>query len=220
MNEKHAHIPAALKWGFTAFMAVLVPVYWHNYGPTNFLYFCDASLFLTLIGVWARSSLAISMAAVGILLPQLFWCVDFVSELLGHPLTSMTSYMFNSERPLFLRGLSFFHGWLPFVLLFLVARMGYDRRALLGWTLLGWGLCVISFFCLPAAGAHLANSAIPVNVNYVWGMNDAQPQHWLPAKAYLLAWMSALALVIYLPTHFALSRVFPKGQSVAKSVNW
>jgi hypothetical protein len=39
-------VPAWLKWVFTAFMAVLVPVYWANYGPTNFLYFCDASLFL------------------------------------------------------------------------------------------------------------------------------------------------------------------------------
>ena len=30
-------IPLWLKLAFTAFMFVLVPVYWANYGPTNFL---------------------------------------------------------------------------------------------------------------------------------------------------------------------------------------
>ena len=35
-------IPLWLKLAYTAFMAVLVPVYLRNYGPTNFLYFCDA----------------------------------------------------------------------------------------------------------------------------------------------------------------------------------
>ena len=47
-------------------MAVLVPVYWYYYGPTNFLYFCDVALFLTLAGIWLESPLLISMCAVGI----------------------------------------------------------------------------------------------------------------------------------------------------------
>ena len=41
-------VPLWLKLIFTAFMFVLVPVYWYYYGPTNFLYFCDVSLLLTL----------------------------------------------------------------------------------------------------------------------------------------------------------------------------
>jgi len=48
-------VPFAVKTGYTAFMAVLVPVYWTHYGPTNFLYFCDLALILTLVGVWAES---------------------------------------------------------------------------------------------------------------------------------------------------------------------
>jgi len=197
-------VPTWLKWSFTAFMAVLVPVYWHNYGPTNFLYFCDASLFLTLFAVWTGNALAVSMAAVGILVPQFFWCVDFVVELSGHHLTHMTSYMFNTERPLFLRGLSFFHGWLPFVLIFLVRELGYDRRGLLGWTALAWSLCLISFFLLPPAGAHLPNPATPVNVDYVWGMDDNNPQHKLAPGTYLTVWMLGLLAVFYVPTHFLL----------------
>jgi hypothetical protein len=45
-------IPRWVKYGYTAFMAVLIPVYWWHYGPTNFLYFCDVALLLTLVGVW------------------------------------------------------------------------------------------------------------------------------------------------------------------------
>ncbi len=206
-----ATVPAGVKWAFTAFMAVLVPVYWANYGPTNFLYFCDAALFLALIAVWTESALAASMAAaVGILIPQFVWCVDFGCELFGIHLTGMTSYMFDGQKSLFLRGLSFFHGWLPFLLLFLLKRLGYDKRALPAWTAMAWGLCLVAFFLLPAAGAVVANHNTPRNVDYVFGLSDEVAQHWLPAGTYLVLWMLALTSVFYVPTHFLLKRVFPK----------
>ena len=80
-------MPLWLKLAYTAFMAVLVPVYWHYYGPTNFLYFCDVALILTLVGIWLESPLLISMCAVGILAPQALWVVDFVLNIFGVPLT-------------------------------------------------------------------------------------------------------------------------------------
>ena len=40
-------IPLVVKLLYTAFVCVLVPIYWHLYGPTNFLYFCDVALLLT-----------------------------------------------------------------------------------------------------------------------------------------------------------------------------
>ena len=89
-------VPVWLKWAYTAFMMVLVPVYLANYGPTNFIYFCDAALFLTLFAVWTDNALLASMAAVGILVPQFFWCVDFGGELLDFHMTGMTSYMFGT----------------------------------------------------------------------------------------------------------------------------
>ena len=199
-------VPLWLKIAFTLFMAVLVPVYWANYGPTNFLYFCDAALFLTLYAVWAESSLVASMAAVGILLPQFFWCVDFLCEVAGWHLSGMTRYMFDQQRSLFLRGLSFFHGWLPFLLLFLVLRLGYDRRALKFWTALAWVLCLVSFFFLPRAGAALASPGLPRNVNYVFGFSEAKPEAWVPAGIYLIGWMFALAGLLFVPTHLLLRR--------------
>jgi len=200
-------VPAWLKWAYTAFMAVFVPVYWVNYGPTNFLYFCDASLFLTLFAVWRDNALPASMSAVGILIPQFFWCVDFGGELLGFPMTSMTSYMFDANRSLFLRGLSLFHGWLPFLLCYLVFRLGYDRRALKLWTILACVLCLIAFFLLKPAGAILADPKWPRNVNYVFGLDDAHPQTWMAPRLYLVVWFLALFTLAYVPTHLALTKL-------------
>jgi hypothetical protein len=169
-------------------MVVLIPVYWYHYGPTNFLYFCDIALLLTLVGMWLDKPLLISLPAVGILLPQALWCVDFVVQLCGFTMTGMTSYMFDETKPLFLRGLSLFHGWLPFLLLF-----------------------------LPKAGATLADPNLPRNVNYVFGMDDAQSQTWMSAELYLVTWMALLIILVYLPTHFLLKKICPTpAQAAAK----
>lgn len=202
-------IPLWLKAAYTAFMAVLIPVYWANYGPTNFLYFCDVALLLTLVGVWKESPLLISMPAVGIVIPQMLWCADFGVTLFGGKLAGMTGYMFDSNRSLFLRGLSFFHGWLPFLLIYLVARVGYDRRALKLWTVLAFALCLVAYFWIPPAGAVLSNPNLPRNVNYVFGFDDAQPQQWMPAGLYLVSWMALLLVVVYVPTHLLLKKFFP-----------
>src|SRR3954470_5485921 len=91
-------VPLWLKIAYTAFMIVLVPVYWHYYGPTNFLYFCDVALILTLIGLWIDSPLLISMCAVGILAPQALWVLDILFGLAGITLIGMTAYMFKHEN--------------------------------------------------------------------------------------------------------------------------
>jgi hypothetical protein len=205
-NRTTSAVPSWLKWAYTAFLAVLVPVYWANYGPTNFLYFCDVALFLTLASMWTQKPIYASMAAVGILIPQLLWCLDFGTELLGVNLVGMTSYMFDENRSLFLRGLSLFHGWLPFLLLFLVVRLGYDRRAFASWTALAVMLCLIAFFFMPPAGSVMHDPKIPVNINYVFGFDDAKPQAWMPTGLYLLVWIAALTLIAYLPTHLFLKR--------------
>lgn len=204
---KFRRIPLGLKISYTVFLAVMIPVYWINYGPTNFLYFCDVALLLTLVGIWREDALLISLPAVGILLPQVFWCADFLTELFGGRLTGMTGYMFDENRSLFLRGLSLFHGWLPFLLFYLVRKLGYDKRALPGWSLICVALCLVAFFFLPEAGAVLKDPKIPRNINYVFGMDDAQPQGWLPPFAYLWTWIVALAGIIFVPTHLILKKV-------------
>lgn len=210
-------IPPIIKLAYTGFMAVLVPVYWARYGPTNFLYFCDVALFLTLIGVWWEKPIFASMAAVGILLPQAIWLADFIGNFGGVQLTGMTDYMFDGGRSLFLRGLSLFHGWLPLLLLFLVWRLGYDRRALWAWTVTAWTLVLVSYFLLPGPGEVLANPLAPRNINYVHGFSETAAQAWMPGRVWLVALMGGLLVALYLPTHMALRKWFPQWQTAPGS---
>jgi hypothetical protein len=205
---RNSKIPLAAKVAGTAFLAVLVPVYLHTYGPTNFLWFCDAALILTVAGMWLENSLLISMCAVGILLPQCVWLADFGGNLLGfHPL-GLTGYMFDHQLPLFTRGLSLFHGWLPVLLVWLLFRLGYDRRALSAWTGMATGLVLVCYFFTPPAGAHPADPNIPINLNYVYGFNDRQPQHWVNQNLYVVLLLGVLWLVAFLPTHQILRNIF------------
>ncbi|NCW90500.1 MAG: hypothetical protein EBV73_08190, partial [Rhodocyclales bacterium] len=55
--QKNAMIPMAVKLLLTMYVATLVPIYLEAYGPTNFLFFCDMALLLTLVAVWRESPL-------------------------------------------------------------------------------------------------------------------------------------------------------------------
>jgi hypothetical protein len=201
-------IPLSLKCAYTAFMAVLVPVYLHYYGPTNFLYVCDFALILTLIGIWTESALLLSMPLVGIGALQALWVVDYIFNLGGVSLTGMTDYMFEQHRSRLLRGLSLFHAWLPFLLAFLVFRTGYDRRALAAWTAVSWVLILISFFFMPPSQPD--PGLMPVNLNYVWGPSDYAAQQWVPPGVWVAGLMIVVPLVAYLPVHALLKRFAPK----------
>ena len=203
-----AKISLLAKLIVTSFLAVMVPVYWRTYGPTNFLWFCDTALLLTGVGIWRESSLLISMCAVGILLPQLLWLVDFGSNFFGFPLLRLTSYLFDPNLPRFTRGLSLFHGWLPLLLVWLLSRVGYDRRALFGWTSVSTVLVLVCYFFTPPAGAVLANPNLPININYVFGFNNEQPQTWMNQNVYVPLLLVVLWLVAYWPTHLILRKLF------------
>jgi hypothetical protein len=203
----------AVKIIYTAFMAVLVPYYWKEYGPTNFLYFCDVALFFTLAAVWTEMPIFAAMPTVGILLPQALWCVDFFCSAAGIKFVGMTAYMFNAEISLFARGLSFFHFWLPFFLVYLVWRLGYDRRALVAWAIVAWTLLTVCYLFMPAPPAPEGMSWMPVNINYVYGLSDDKPQAWMPQAAWLACLFIGLPLLVYLPTHLVLKKVFGSRKS-------
>ena len=204
MNEAaKPGIPLWFKLAYSAFCAVLVPTYLMAYGPTNFLYFCDVALLTTLAAVWLESPLLASAPAVGIILPQALWVIDFLGTAAGVPLTGMTAYMFDAKLPLFTRGLSFFHFWLPFVLAWLVWRLGYDRRAFAVWTVAAWGLLSVCYFLMPPPPA---TSDLPVNINYVYGSSDAVAQSFMPGPAWFAMLLVGLPLVIFYPTHRLLLR--------------
>lgn len=201
-------------------MAVLIPVYAVNYGMTNFLWFCDVALIVTLLGLWREDRLLISIASVAIVLPQLFWVIDFAYGLVtsGGTLFSLAAYMFESDRSLFLRGLSMFHLWLPFVLLYAVWKLGYERRALKFQVVLSSAVLVGAFLAIPMPTGEpspLSPESYPAgNVNKVLGWDDASlPQKSMHPLAWLSILIAAYPICVYMPSHLVFSRVMPKPDS-------
>src|SRR5947209_978813 len=207
-------IPRWVKLPYTAFLAVLVPFYWRSYGPVNFLWFCDIALLVTLPALWLESPFLSSVEAVAIAFPQLCWAVDFTAHLAGIHLLGLADYMFEPRIPLFARGLSLFHGWLPFLLLWMVWYQGYDRRAFLPQLVLTWAVLVVCFLFTPPPPGPPGDANAVFNVNYVFAFpwNEAAPQAVMPALAYLLLLMAFFAVCILLPTHFLLAALFPRRQ--------
>lgn len=207
-------IPIWVKVAYSAFVAVLVPCYWVTYSPWNFLYFCDIALLVTAVAIWIESPLLVSMQAVAITLPQMLWVVDFLCRLIaGVHITGITAYMLDSSIPLFLRALSLFHGWLPFVLLWLVWRLGYDRRAFGIQSVVAIVVLLISYIFAPAPPPSASHPNWAVNINYVYGIDDKHPQTLMAPWLWLLCLMAVNVIVLYLPTHFVLRRFFPAPSS-------
>jgi len=191
-------VPRWLSLAYTVFVAVLVPAYWLHYGPQNFLWACDIALLATVAALWRASAWIASTLAVAVLLPELGWNADFFGRLVtGRDIFGFdaTGYMFDPTIPRFVRSLSLFHVLLPLLLLWLVHRLGYDRRALATATLVTWVvLPVCYFFTEPAR-----------NINWVFGLNVV-PQQWMPGAWYLAVMMLLVPVLLYLPAHLLLRR--------------
>ena len=201
-EKSSGRIPISVKVVYSAFMAVLIPYYYHAYGPANFLWFCDVALIVTLIGMWMNSKFLISTQAVAIVFPQFLWCADFFFNMaFGRPMIGLATYMFDPEISLFVRGLSLFHGWLPFLLLWLVLHMGYDQKA---WkTQIGfcWAVVLTVFFALPGP------TTLAGNVDKVFGWGETAQTVMHPV-AWLGIVMLAYPLLVYIPSHLVFRKVF------------
>jgi hypothetical protein len=180
-------------------VVVTVAVYAVKYPLWNFLWGSDIALIATVPALWLESSLLASMMLVGVLLSELVWNAAFFGRLFtGKRLFGLTDYMFNPTKPLYLRAISLFHVFLPLLLLWMVARLGYDSDALFGQTLLAWVVLPLTY--------RLADPKVE-NVNWVFGWT-AEPQKRMPPLAYLGLVMIGFPLLIYLPTHLFLHLVF------------
>jgi hypothetical protein len=198
--QRARQLPLWLKLVWTAFVSVLVPVYWRQYGPANFLWFSDIAVFLTLVALWWESSLPASMMLLAVGVLELSWNVDFIGALLtGHHLTGLSRYMFDPSIPLTIRGISLFHVVLTPLLVWMVWRLGYDRRALWMQTLLCWIVLPLTYFLTDPAA----------NINSVFGPQRNQPQTSVHPLIYLALLMAFFPLVIYLPTHLLLVWAMP-----------
>jgi hypothetical protein len=197
------------------FVLVFVPVSWGQYGLAGFLWLCNIALLLTLAAAWLESSLLTGMAAVGVLIIQLLWLGGLLGGLAGLDVSESMRYMFDPRIPLFTRGLSLHHGWLPFLLWFMLKRLGYDRRALGCYLPLAGVVFLLCFFLVPPPAASSVHHGLPVTINFVHGLDCQTRQSWMAPGWWLLVVMVGSSLGLFLPTHLLLCRLFrpPVGQS-------
>ena len=194
-------IPLWMKIVATLWVATWFPIYFVYYGWANFLHLSDIAILLTTIGLWTSSILLISSQAVSVLIGETLWIVDVLwTVALGHHLIGGTEYMWDQQYPLWLRLMSLYHFVLPALLVWAVARLGYDRRAL---------------------KLQAGIGAVALVAGRLWGRKDNinfafhDPIfHWAwgPAPVHLLVMFAGMILLDYLPTHWVLARFFGRSR--------
>jgi hypothetical protein len=172
-------------------------VYWRSWGSLNFLHLCDIAEILSCVGFVTDSPLLISSQAVASLLVDAAWALDAGwTAVLGYHLIGGTEYLFDPSHVLWVRLLSLFHLALPVLLLWAVHRLGYDRR----------GFPLQLAIALPA---FIASRFAPAaqNINYAF-TDPFFHRSWGPAPFHILVVFLFMLLVVYLPTHLVLKRIF------------
>ena len=191
--------PLWLKIAYTFFVCIVIAVYWVKYGSSNFLWFSDIALLLTVPALWLENGLLAGSMTLSILLLDVAWNVDFFGRLItGHYLFGLSNYMFDRTIPKPVRLLSLFHIWFPPLLLWMVYRLSYDQRALLLQTLIAWVVLPVSYWFTDPQE----------NINWVRGPRG-EPQKRMPGPLYLTLLMIGLPLLVYLPTHLVLKKLMP-----------
>ena len=198
-----------IRWVAMAWLLVWGASYARVWGWANFLHLCDLAVILTCVGLWQGSRLLISTQAVSAILPALFWDVDFAWRLFTERhLIGGTEYMWDVRFPLGVRLLSLFHVVWPILLIWALARVKYDRRALPLQT--AFAVVVLGLSrCLP----------LEANLNFAW--RDPFLHRSLgPAWLHLVVTASVLVICIYWPTHWILDRLFPAANVATGKRQW
>lgn len=214
---------AVLRGVYTAWFALWASSYLWFYGPRIFLWLCCLANVAVLVGLWARRPEPfISAAAVAVLGAHLVYVADFAARLsLGDKHEGPTRYLFDPTYPLYIRGLSLFHVWMPLLLLILMRRFGYERRVLFPFLLFASVLFPVSWFA--ADPAHLTNDRDApqvagvsfdrdYNINRVHGLLD-RPDTRGPITSVTSAWACYLVLLVA-PVHLALRKLMPEARSI------
>ena len=189
--------PAWVRYITILWLVVWFPAYWRVWGPANFLHICDIAVFLICAGLLTNSPLLLSSQAVGALIIDAVWMLDAGWKLVsGHGLMGTADYLFDSKYPLWVRLLTLFHIVIPVLLIWSMARFGYDRRGFAlqcGITLVAF---IVSRFTPPAE-----------NINFVF-QEPFFRRAWGPAPVHILVVWVFMIVVVYLPTHLVLRAFF------------
>jgi len=192
---------------YTLFVAFHLSVNLPFYGPKNYLWFCDIGVLTTLLALWIESPLVLGITAIAILGTTLVWTVDLFWRIVMHRyLLGMSAYIFNRQVPVSVRLASTFHLWVPGLLLWMLWKLGYDRRALKYQTFIAIGLLIFCRIISPPPPAHTGQEN--VNINFVYGNDMSAPPPPQPAWEVLGRMIVWYWIIMYLPTHVALCLLF------------
>ena len=196
-TAKHSKLPVWIRRVAFVWLVFWFAVYWRSWGPLNFLHFCDIAEILSCIGFVADSPLLTSSQAVASLLVDAAWALDAGWTLLfRRHLIGGTEYLFDPSHALWVRLLSLFHLALPVLLLWALHRLGYDRRGFP----LQLGIAFVGFVASRLAPADQ-------NLNYAYA-DPFLHRAWGPVPVHILVAFLFMLIVVYLPTHLILKRVF------------
>ena len=193
-------LPLWLKIAWSAWVLLWAPAYALYFGPENYLWFCNLANFAIAAGLWLESPLIISWQAVSVLIVQILYTADVaVRFLFGVFPIGGTKFMFDESIPLEIRLLSLcMHVGTPPVLIFALGRLGYRRSALPLQVVTTAVVLGISFL-----------GGEDRNVNWSWGPLF-RPQKVVAPLTYLPIAVVGYTLILYLPAHFFLSKVWPR----------
>jgi hypothetical protein len=194
--------PSWVRWTALIWLAIWMTIYLKFWGPTTFLFLCDIAVILSCVGLFTGNALLLSSQAVSSVVIDTVWLIDIVTTLLfNRHVVGGTDYFFDTNYPLWVRLMSFFHVALPFVLIAALRRTGYDRRALK------------LQFAIATAAMIASRFAAPVrNINFVY-LDPILHKQWGPVPTHVAAMLIGMTVVIYLPTHIVLERLFAKPAS-------
>jgi hypothetical protein len=199
MDLTQQQVPKWIKYTYTLFIAVMVPAYYRHFGPTNFLWFSDIALLIMFIEVWLCTGILTSMMAVGALLFELGWNGMFTYQIIvGNTNPNFICNILTPGFPILFRILPLFHIFLPIIIIYMLKKLGYDKRAI--WYQSIFGILVL---CI----AHMATTK-PQNIDWTYAFNNSPytnlPQPWNFIIVILLF------MLFYQFSHFLLSKYCKK----------
>ena len=205
-----------LKIVYTVWFLLWCISYLSWFGPSSMLWMCCIANIALLLGLWQGSPAVISFAGLAVLFAQILYTADLAGRILfGVHFSGASRYLFDDAQPLYIRMLSLFHLWSPPLLLALLSRFGYDRRAFIHVALCALIVFPISFAAFdPSRDTH--HEIIPKvegrpfdrasNINWVHGFCDRPSPD--PGPGDLVRALAGYLVVLILPAHLALRRIF------------
>jgi hypothetical protein len=191
-------IPGWVRWLALLWLVVWIPVYWHAWGAGNFLHLCDVAVVLTCIGLCTSNALLLSSQAVSSVVIDALWTLDVAAWLFfRRHFIGGTEYLFDGTIPVWVRLLSLFHIVMPFILLWSLSRLGYDRRGFGLQAAIALPVVIASRFVTPAQNLNFAQAAPFFH------------RQLGPAPVHLAVTYLAVVVAVYFPTHLLFVRFYP-----------